>query len=48
MAQRIENSVLNNLDVDTYHDKAFKEKLYVPATQAADEIYTRVEAFITQ
>lgn len=48
MAQRIENSVLNNLDVDTYHDKAFKEKLYVPATEAADEIYARVEAFITQ
>jgi len=48
MAQKIQHSILNNLDVDTYHDKAFKTKLYVPATQAADEIYRLVEAFIKE
>lgn len=48
MAQQIQHSILNNLDVDHYHDRAFKEKLYVPATEAADEIYTRVEAFLNE
>ncbi|HHD82176.1 MAG TPA: NAD-dependent deacetylase [Campylobacterales bacterium] len=48
MAQQIQHSILNNLDVDHYHDRAFKEKLYVPATEAADEIYVMVEAFINK
>jgi len=47
MAQRIQNSVLNNLDVDEYHDRAFKHKIYLPATQAADEVYGLIEAFLS-
>ncbi|CAA6810057.1 MAG: NAD-dependent protein deacetylase of SIR2 family [uncultured Sulfurovum sp.] len=46
MAQRIQHSVLNNLDVDDYHDRAFKTKLYVPATEAVDEICNLVEEFL--
>ena len=46
MGQQIENSVLNNLDVDAYHDKGFKHKLYLPATKAVDEIYALVEEFL--
>lgn len=46
MAQLVEESVLNNLDVDVYHDQYFKTKLYKPATEAADDIYDLVEAFL--
>ena len=46
IAQLIENSVLNNLDVDVNHDQYFGTKLYKPATQAVDEICTLVEDFL--
>ncbi len=46
MAQLIGNSVLNNLDVDEYHDRYFKTRLYKPATKAVDEICDLVEEFL--
>ncbi len=46
MAQLIGNSILNNLDVDEYHDRYFKTRLYKPATKAVDEIYDLVEEFL--
>ena len=46
MARSVKNSVLNNLDVDDYHDRAFKHKFYLPATQAIDEVSALVEAFL--
>ena len=46
MARKIENSVLNNLDVDELHDRAFKHKFYKPATEAVDEVCSLVEAFL--
>jgi len=47
IAQLVENSVLNNLDVDVNHDQYFSKKLYLPATQAVDEIFELVEAFLS-
>ena len=46
IAQLIDNSVLNNLDIDSIHDQYFSKKIYLPATQAIDEIYTLVEEFL--
>ncbi len=46
MAQLVENSILNNIDVDKYHDQYFKTKIYKPATKAIDEIYSLVEEFL--
>ena len=46
IAQLIENSVLNNLDEDVNHDQYFKVKLHKPATEAIDEVYELVEAFL--
>lgn len=46
IAQLVENSILNNLDVDVNHDQYFSKKLYKPATQAADEIFEAVEEFL--
>lgn len=47
IAQLVENSILNNLDVDVHHDQYFTTKLYKPATQAVDEICELVEKFLT-
>jgi NAD-dependent deacetylase len=46
MAQLVDNSVLNNLHVDVNHDQYFSVKLYLPATEAIDKIYTLVEEFL--
>jgi len=46
IAQIIENSVLNNLDIDVNHDQYFKEKFYLPATEAIDDICKLVEEFL--
>jgi len=46
MASQIENSVLNNLDVDEFHDRGFKHKFYKPATEAVDEVCSLVEIFL--
>jgi len=46
MAQLVGNSILNNIDIDEKHDQYFSKKLYVPATEAADEIYELVEKFL--
>jgi len=46
IAQIIENSVLNNLDIDPNHDQYFSKKLYLPATEAVDEIFELVEEFL--
>jgi NAD-dependent deacetylase len=46
IAQIIENSVLNNLDINVEHDCHFSKLLYKPATKAIDEIYTLVEEFL--
>ena len=46
MAQLVDNSVLNNLHVDVNHDQYFSVKLYLPATEAIDEIYRLVEEFL--
>jgi NAD-dependent deacetylase len=46
IAQLVENSVLNNVDEDINHDQYFAKRLYVPATEAADEIFELVEKFL--
>ena len=46
MAQLVGNAILNNIDIDEYHDQDFKTKLYKPATEAVDEIYALVEEFL--
>jgi len=46
MAQLVDHSILNNIDIDENHDQYFSVKLYKPATQAVDEIYELVEKFI--
>jgi len=46
MARQVKNSILNNLDVDEFHDRAFKHKFYLPATEAVDDICNLVEAFL--
>jgi len=48
MAQLVGNSILNNLDIDENHDQYFATKLYMPATEAADEIYELVEKFLEE
>ena len=47
MAQSVENSILNNLDVDEFHDRAFKHKFYKPATEAVDEVCNLIEEFLS-
>jgi len=42
----VENSVLNNLDIDENHDQYFSKRIYRPATEAVDEIVERVEEFL--
>jgi NAD-dependent deacetylase len=46
IAQLVENSILNNIDVDENHDQYFSKRLYKPATKAADEIVELVEEFL--
>jgi NAD-dependent deacetylase len=46
MARRIKESVLNNLDIDTVHDRGFKHKFYLPATEAVDDICALIEEFL--
>jgi len=46
MAQLVDYSILNNIDVDENHDQYFTVRLYKPATEAADEIYALVEEFL--
>ena len=46
IAQLVENSVLNNLDIDENHDQYFSKRIYRPATEAVDEIVERVEEFL--
>ena len=46
MASRVKESILNNLDKDDYHDRAFKHKFYLPATQAVDEVCALIEEFL--
>jgi len=46
ISQIIDNSILNNLDVDENHDQYFSKKLYLPATEAIDEIFAHVEEFL--
>ena len=46
MARQINESVLNNLDVDDFHDRAFKHKFYLPATEAVDDVCALIEEFL--
>ena len=46
MASRVKESILNNLDKDDYHDRAFKHKFYLPATQAVDDVCALIEEFL--
>jgi len=46
IAQVVENSILNNLDVNRYHDEYFSKKIYKPATKAVDEICELIEGFL--
>jgi len=46
MAREVKESILNNLDVDEFHDSAFKHKFYQPATEAVDEVCNLIEAFL--
>jgi NAD-dependent deacetylase len=46
MARQVKNSILNNLDVDDFHDRAFKHKFYLPATEAVDDVCALIEEFL--
>ena len=46
MAREVKESILNNLDKDEVHDRAFKHKFYLPATQAVDEVCKLIEEFL--
>ncbi len=46
MASRVKESILNNLDKDEYHDRAFKHKFYLPATEAVDDVCALIEEFL--
>ena len=46
MAREVKESILNNLDVDELHDRAFKHKFYKPATEAVDEVCRLIEEFL--
>ncbi|HIO96101.1 MAG TPA: NAD-dependent deacetylase [Campylobacterales bacterium] len=46
IAQLVDHSILNNLDVDQHHDQYFKKVIYAPATQAIDEICELIEEFL--
>ncbi len=46
MAQLVDYSILNNLDVDVNHDQYFTKLFYKPATEAIDEICTLIEEFL--
>ena len=45
-AKLVNHSVLNNIDIDEYHDAGFGTKLYKPATEAAQEIEKIIENFL--
>ncbi len=46
MAREVKVSILNNLDKDEVHDRAFKHKFYLPATEAVDDICVLIEEFL--
>jgi len=46
MAQLVDYSILNNLDVDVNHDQYFTKLFYKPATKAIDEICHLIEEFL--
>jgi NAD-dependent deacetylase len=48
IAQLIENSILNNIDIDENHDHYFSKRIYKPATKAVDEIFESVEDFLAK
>ena len=45
-AKVVGNAVLNNIDVDAYHDAAFGTKFYEPATKTASKIEAIIEEFL--
>jgi NAD-dependent deacetylase len=46
MAQLVDYSILNNLDVDVNHDQYFTTLFYKPATEVVDDICTLIEEFL--
>ncbi len=46
LAQMAEHAVVNNIDVDTYHDRFFQTKLYEPASVAAAKIEALIEDYL--
>jgi NAD-dependent deacetylase len=46
MAREVKESILNNLDVDDFHDRAFKHKFYLPATEAVEDVCALIEEFL--
>ena len=46
MAQLVDYSILNNLDVDVNHDQYFTKLFYKPATEAIDDISILIEEFL--
>lgn len=46
MAQMVEHAVLNNIDVDEYHDRYFQTKFYEPASVAALKIEALIEDYL--
>jgi len=46
MAQLVDYSILNNLDIDVNHDQYFTKLFYKPATESIDEIYKLIDEFL--
>ena len=46
MAREVKESILNNLDKDESHDRAFKHKFYLPATEAIEDVCALIEEFL--
>ncbi len=46
MAQLVDYSILNNLDIDENHDQYFTKKFYLPATEAIDDIFNLVDEYL--
>ena len=45
-ARMVGNAVLNNIDIDEYHDRYFQRKFYEPASEASVKIEALIEEFL--
>lgn len=48
LAEFVGHAVLNNIDIDTYHDQYFQTKFYEKASEASEKIEAYIEKFLTE